>query len=141
MKRILIATATFFALTITTYGQKRFQNMVGTWEIAGEQNSGGTLEIVDSSTIILRYQGEEKKLTGCKMDFSKTPFWFDFSAQDTASVMNVKSIVEFVNDDMLKWQLFVDEDRADHFSSTKGELLYLRRAKPKTKVATAAVSH
>jgi hypothetical protein len=135
MKRIIIVIATMFALNVTSHAQKRFQNMVGTWQIAGEQNSGGTLEIIDSSTIILKYMGEEKKLIGCKLDFSKSPFWFDFSAQDSASVMNVKSIVEFVNDDMLKWQLFVDEDRADHFSSTKGELLYLRRAKPKTKVA------
>jgi hypothetical protein len=135
MKRILIVFTTIFALVFSVNAQKKFQNMIGTWEIAGEQNSGGTLEIIDSSTIILKYMGEEKKLKGCKLDFSKNPFWFDFSAEDTASVMNVKSIVEFVNDDMLKWQLFVDEGRSDHFTSTKGELLYLRRAKPKTKLA------
>jgi len=44
----------------------------------------------------------------------------------------VKSILEILNDNMIKWQLFVDEERSPHFSSTKGEMFYLRKVKPVT---------
>jgi hypothetical protein len=49
---------------------------------------------------------------------------------DSASVVTVKSLIEIMNDNMIKWQLFVDEERTPYFSSSKGELYYLRKAKP-----------
>jgi hypothetical protein len=110
---------------------KKFQNMVGSWEIVSEQDSGGGLEIIDSATILIRFMGEEKRLLEYKIDFSKSPYWFDFSAKDSTSISSFKSLLEFVNDDMLKWQVFVDEERQDHFSSSKGELFYLKRANQK----------
>lgn len=110
---------------------KKFQSMVGSWEIIGEQDFGGGLEIIDSATILIRYMGEEKKILEYKIDFSKSPYWFDFSAKDSTSVSSFKSLLEFVNDDMLKWQIFVDEERANHFTSTTGESFYLKRTNPK----------
>lgn len=136
MKKVLLLAVFGISFNLISHSQaKKFQNMVGAWEIVGEQNSGGGLEIIDSSTILLKYMGEEKKLLGYKIDFSKSPFWFDFTTKDTASVVNIKSIIEFVNDDMLRWQIFVDEERPDHFSSTKGELFYLKRAKSTSSAA------
>jgi hypothetical protein len=73
--------------------------------------------------------GEKKRLIDYKIDFQRSPIWFDFSTSDSSSVVLVKSLLEIMNDNMIKWQLFVDEDRTDHFSSTKGELFYLRKAK------------
>lgn len=112
--------------------------MVGSWEIIGEQDSGGGLEVIDSTTILIRFMGEEKKLIQYKIDFSKSPYWFDFTAKDTTSVSNFKSLLEFVGDDMLKWQVFVDEERADHFTSRSGELFYLKRTNPKPASVIAA---
>jgi len=74
--------------------------------------------------------GEKKKIIDYKIDFQKSPIWFDFSTGDSSTVVLVKSLLEIMNDNMIKWQLFVDEDRTDHFSSTKGELYYLRKVKP-----------
>ncbi|MBC7946635.1 MAG: hypothetical protein H7Y42_02065 [Chitinophagaceae bacterium] len=129
-----ISTASFSQTQASvTQGQsKKFQNMVGYWEIVGEQDAGGSLEIIDSSTIILRFMGEEKKLVQYKLDFSKSPSWFDFSAQDSGSVITIKSLLEFVNEDMLKWQVFFNEERTAHFTSSKGEMLYLKRSRNKS---------
>ena len=74
--------------------------------------------------------GERKKIIEYKIDFQRSPIWFDFSTGDSSSTVMVKSLLEVMNDSMIKWQLFVDEDRTEHFSSTKGELYYLRKAKP-----------
>ena len=114
---------------------KKFQNMIGSWEIVGEQDSGGGLEVIDSATILIRFMGEEKKILQYKIDFSKSPYWFDFSAKDTASVSNFKSLLEFVSDDTLKWQIFADGERPDHFTSRMGELFYLKRIRPKSNIS------
>lgn len=119
------------ALAGSVYAQpvpiKNIKDITGRWEVAGEQDAGCALEIVDSNTIMLTFMGEKKKMLEYKIDFSHSPYWFDFTVSDTSSVISVKSLLEVVNDSMIKWQLFVDEDRTDHFSSSKGELFYLRR--------------
>ena len=110
--------------------QKQLKDLIGRWEIVGEQSDSASLDIIDSSTIILSYMGERKKIIEYKIDFQRSPIWFDFSTGDSSSTLMVKSLLEVMNDSMIKWQLFVDEDRTEHFSSTKGELYYLRKAKP-----------
>ena len=128
---------TLFAGTQAFNQQKQLKDLIGRWEIVGEQSDSASLEIIDSSTIILNYMGERKKIIEYKIDFQRSPIWFDFSAGDSSSTVFVKSLLEIMNDSMIKWQLFVDEDRTDHFSSTRGELYYLRKAKPV--VSTAVV--
>ena len=120
--------------------QKQLKDLIGRWEIVGEQSDSASLEIIDSSTIILNYMGERKKITEYKIDFQRSPIWFDFSTGDSSSTVLVKSLLEVMNDSMIKWQLFVDEDRTEHFSSTKGELYYLRKAKPAAAI-TAMVNN
>ena len=119
--------------------QKQFKDLVGRWEIVGEKDDSASLEVIDSSTIILSYMGEKKRIIDYKIDFQRSPIWFDFSTSDSSSVIVVKSLLEIMNDNMIKWQLFVDEDRTEHFSSTRGELYYLRKTKPA--VITAMVNN
>jgi len=128
-----------FAGTEAFNQQKQLKDLIGRWEIVGEQSDSASLEIIDSSTIILNYMGERKKIIEYKIDFQRSPIWFDFSTGDSSSTVVVKSLLEVMNDSMIKWQLFVDEDRTEHFSSTKGELYYLRKAKPA--VITAMVNN
>ena len=130
MKKFFLVLVILFAGTHAFNQQKQFKDLVGRWEIVGEQNDSASLEVIDSSTIILSFMGEKKKIIDYKMDFQRSPIWFDFSTGDSSSVVLVKSLLEIMNDNMIKWQLFVDEDRTDHFSSTRGELYYLRKAKP-----------
>jgi len=132
MKRMIIITGMLVFLVTTGFGQqKTLKDIIGRWEIVGEQDDSASLEVIDSSTIILNYMGERKRIIDYKIDFQRSPIWFDFStSDDSSSTVLVKSLLEIMNDNMIKWQLFVDEDRTDHFSSTKGELFYLRKAKP-----------
>ena len=139
MKKIFFVLMTLFAGTQAFNQQKQLKDLIGRWEIVGEQSDSACLEVIDSSTIILNYMGEKKRIVDYKIDFQKSPIWFDFSTGDSSSTVVVKSLLEIMNDSMIKWQLFVDEDRTDHFSSTKGELYYLRKAKPA--VITALVNN
>jgi len=139
MKKIFFLLMILFTGTQAFNQQKQLKDLIGRWEIIGEQNDSASLEIIDSSTIILNYMGERKKIIEYKIDFQRSPIWFDFSTSDSSSTVVVKSLMEVMNDSMIKWQLFVDEDRTDHFSSNKGELYYLRKAKPA--VITALVNN
>ncbi|HEY5966705.1 MAG TPA: hypothetical protein VIU35_01950 [Chitinophagaceae bacterium] len=139
MKKIFLVLMILFAGTQAFNQQKQLKDLIGRWEIVGEQSDSACLEVIDSSTIILNYMGEKKKIVDYKIDFQKSPIWFDFSTGDSSSTVVVKSLLEIMNDSMIKWQLFVDEDRTDHFSSTKGELYYLRKAKPS--IGTAIVAN
>jgi len=139
MKKIFFVLMILFIGTEAFNQQKQLKDLIGRWEIVGEQSDSASLEIIDSSTIILNYMGERKKIIEYKIDFQRSPIWFDFSTGDSSSTVVVKSLLEVMNDSMIKWQLFVDEDRTEHFSSTKGELYYLRKAKPA--VITAMVNN
>ena len=139
MKKIFFVLMILFTGTEAFNQQKQLKDLIGRWEIVGEQSDSASLEIIDSSTIILNYMGERKKIIEYKIDFQRSPIWFDFSTGDSSSTVVVKSLLEIMNDSMIKWQLFVDEDRTDHFSSTKGELYYLRKAKPS--IGTAIVAN
>jgi len=131
MKKILGPLGLLVLFTFQGFSQKKqFRDIIGSWKVTGEQASGASLEITDSTEMVFTYQGEKKKILDYNIDFSKSPAWFDFSINDTASVVKVKSIMEVINDSMIKWQLFIDEDRPDHFSSGKGELFYLIKEKP-----------
>jgi hypothetical protein len=129
MKKILLVPIILFSAISAFNQQKNLKHLIGRWEIIDEQNSGACLEVIDSLTIILSYNGEKKKIIDYKMDFTKTPIWFDFATNDTSSLVAVKSLLEIVNENTLKWQLFVDEERTTYFSSSRGEMLYLRKAK------------
>jgi len=140
MKRMIVIAGILVFLWITGFGQqKKFKDLIGRWEIVGEQNDSASLEVIDSATIILNYMGEKKKIIDYKIDFQRSPIWFDFSTGDSSLAIVVKSLLEIMNDSLIKWQLFVDEDRTDHFSSTKGELYYLRKTKPA--IITAMVNN
>lgn len=122
--------------------QKNLKDLVGHWEIVGDTNNTASLDVVDSNTIILTYNGEKKKVLDYKIDFTRSPIWFDFSTpDDSASVMTIKSLIEIMNNNMIKWQLFLDEERTPYFSSSKGELFYLRKTKNITVVTTAVASN
>src|SRR6478752_9716766 len=140
MKKIFLVLMILFTGTQAFNQQKQLKDLIGRWEIISDQNDSASLEIIDSSTIILNYMGERKKIIEYKIDFQRSPIWFDFSTSDSSSVILVKSLLEIMNDNMIKWQLFLDEDRTDHFSSTKGELYYLRKAKP-VAITTAIVNN
>lgn len=141
MKRIILITGLFTVFVLTGFSQqKKLKDLIGRWELVGEQNMQASLDVIDSSTIVLVYMGETRKIVDYKFDFAKSPIWFDFSTEDSTSIVSVKSLLEIVNDNMIKWQLFVDESRPDYFSSAKGDLFYLRKVKPNSNTGVVAIN-
>ena len=102
-----------------------FKNLVGYWK----SGDGGAIEVIDSSKIFIVYGDEKKKIASYQADFSKNPCWFDFDIKDSTQNLSLKSLLLFVNDDLLQWQVFDDGVRPSNFNSEKGDIVYLRRNK------------
>jgi hypothetical protein len=110
-------------LSLSSAAQKySLKNLVGRWESA----DGAGIEVIDSSKIFLLYKGDKKQVISFESNFSKTPCWFDFTVTDSADNISMKSLLLFVNDDLVQWQIF-DSDRPANFSADKGNMVYLRR--------------
>jgi hypothetical protein len=129
MKKCLIIIISFIFFSQAVSGQvKRFEDLIGKWDIAGE-DVGGSLEIIDSANIYLTYMDQRKKVITYSLDLTKSPVWFDFTVPDTSGILEVKSLVQVFGDNALKWQIFVDEDRSNYFTASRGELLYLKKTR------------
>jgi len=136
MKKIIMLVSLLATLNVTGISQKtKFQDISGAWEVVGDQSA--SLNIIDSSSIEFTFLGEKKTITGYSIDLSKSPCWLDFSATDSASAFKVKSIVQRVGEDVLKWQLFIDEERSPYFTSGRGEVFYLKKVKPSAGVVAS----
>jgi hypothetical protein len=125
MKKVIVALAFFLSIGIVTNAQKKysFENLKGSWR----NSSGAGLDIVDSNTIYIVYGTQKKLVTRSKADFSKSPVWLDLAVKDSIHVTTLKSLLLFVNEDLLQWQVFDSETRPAYFSTDKGDMLFLKR--------------
>lgn len=125
MKTVIVALVFFLAVTEAVQAQKKysFENLKGSWR----NKSGAGLDIVDSNTIYIVY-GEQKKLVSkSRADFSKSPVWFDLAVKDSNNVKTLKSLLLFVSEDLLQWQVFDSDTRPAYFSTERGDMLFLKR--------------
>ena len=130
MKKVLVLFSCSLLLSLATVGQTRsFLHLVGMWEAIGSEDRSGGLEIVDSAKIFLVYGDERRAVVSYKADFSKTPGWFDFTIKDSTGSITLKSLIQFINDDLLQWQVFEEDVRPAHFTQGGGQMVYLRRKK------------
>lgn len=130
MKTLFILLLTILCSAPAWPQNRNFKSLVGTWEAVDAENQSGGLEFIDSLHVYLIYGKERKPATACTFDFSKSPNWFDFSLVDSTGKMTLKSLLLFVNDDLIQWEVFDSEARPAHFTGDGGQMVYLRRKKP-----------
>ena len=123
MKKSVFLLFVFTALFCGASAQNHsLKNLVGKWESA----DGAGFEVIDSSRIFLTYMGERKQISSYQADFSKTPCWFDFTIKEGSSTIELKSLLLFVNENLLQWQVF-EEERPLNFNTSVGNILNLKR--------------
>lgn len=120
----------------TAGAQKSFTDLVGKWEIVGEEMPGASLEIIDSSQIYLTYGGERRKISSATFNPRKSPAWFDFNISDSSGTLQVKTLVHVYGNGIMKWQLFIEEERPEYFTASKGEMMYLKKSAGSSTVAS-----
>ena len=126
---IVVMLLGLFSFNNVSAQSRDIQQLIGKWEAVDSENQKGGLEVVDSSTIYLVFGTEKKRIASYKADFTKSPVWFDFVIKDESNTLQLKSLILFVNDDLIQWQVSESDVRPANFSQTNGEMMYLRRKK------------
>ena len=128
MKRFFCVLLFYTLILSAALAQSRsIQHLIGKWEAVDSENSSGGMEVIDSNKINLVYGQEKKAISSFKIDFSKSPAPFDFTIKDSTETKNLKSLLQFVNDDLIQWQVFESDIRPAHFTQSGGQMVYLRR--------------
>ncbi|HZH37771.1 MAG TPA: hypothetical protein VEX65_10870 [Flavisolibacter sp.] len=125
MKKIMVALVLFLTVNEVVHAQKKynFENLKGSWR----NKSGAGLDIVDSATIYIVYGEQRKLVTNSRTDFSKSPVLFDLAVKDSSQVTKLKSLLVFVSEDLIQWQVFESETRPANYSMNRGDMLFLKR--------------
>jgi hypothetical protein len=125
MKKLMVALALFVSTIGVAQAQKKYsyENLKGSWR----NRNGAGLDIVDSNTIYIVHGAQKKRVTRSRADFSKTPVWLDLAVKDSAKVTTLKSLLLFVNEDLIQWQVFDSETRPAYFSTNRGDMIFLKR--------------
>ena len=126
---IVVMLLGLFSFNNLSAQTRDIRQLIGKWEAVDSENQKGGLEVVDSSTIYLVFGTEKKRIASYKADFTKSPVWFDFVIKDESNTLQLKSLILFVNDDVIQWQVSEGDVRPANFSQTNGEMMYLRRKK------------
>ena len=125
MKNVIVALALFLLTGVVADAQKAysFENLKGSWR----NRQGAGLDIVDSNTIYIVYGSNKRRVSNSRIDFSKSPVWFDLAVKDSSNVTKLKSLLLFVSEDLLQWQVFESETQPAYFSTSKGDMFFLKR--------------
>lgn len=105
-------------------------NLSGRWENIEKRDVSAGIEFISTDSVFLFFNDEKKLARQVKIDDSKNPYWFDFTIDDGSENLTVRSLLDFVNSDLIKWQVFTSDVRTAHFTQSAGEIMYLRRKKP-----------
>jgi hypothetical protein len=127
MKTFILLLITIFAYSSIAAQSASFNHLLGKWEGKDLENTTTGLEIVDSSKLYLVYGNEKKEVVSYSADFSKNPAWFDLTFKDSTEIITIRTLMSFINDNLVKWQLFASENRPEYFATDQGEIIYLRR--------------
>jgi uncharacterized protein (TIGR03067 family) len=127
MKSIILPALLFFC-SITGFTQTRsLKDIIGKWQIPGNY---GTMEFIDSTHIITTMQGKKVGSGTYVMDFSKNPIWLDVTIGQGGRSSTIKQIVEFTDDDTIRWQSSTTNERPKSFQQTAyGAAITLTRMK------------
>ena len=116
-----------FAFHVINAQNRSLKDVVGKWQMAG---NFGSLEFIDSSRVETTMNGRKVASGTYTIDFSKTPLWLDVTVKQGGKSMTLKQILEFVDDNTIRWQASSTMDRPKAFEQTPyGAPLVLTRAK------------
>lgn len=119
-----------FLCSVATAQNHGLHSLFGEWEAIDSKNQNGGLMVMDSSKLYLVYGDQKMEILSFKADFSRSPCWFDFTIKSDSTTIHLKSLMQFINKDMVQWQIFDEETRPQHFSTNKGEMIYMKRKQP-----------
>src|SRR5688500_3389876 len=115
MKKFLLVVITACASHTILAQTNSIINLAGRWEAIDKTKDQAGIEIIDSNEVYLVYGDQKRKVINYKADFSRSPAWFEFTLKDGLNTITLKSLIQLVNEDVLKWQIFDVDQQPVYF--------------------------
>jgi hypothetical protein len=131
MKKTVVFIALLFGMAQLTTGQTlSYKDLLGKWEGTDEKSQTGALEFLDSSRMAMSMMGSAPRSLMYSIDFAKNPAAMDLYRDASKKGMALKCLIQLIDANTLKWQVFPGGDRPDKFDEdSPGTLIVLKRKK------------
>lgn len=110
-KVIMLFSVLFAWSHLANAQQRTVSDLAGRWE--SEDGTTGSMEFIEGNKVVVSISGMQVPAASYSIDFSQDPIWFDVFVSPGKAV---KGLLKFIDDDTMKWQLFLDGDRPLDFS-------------------------
>ena len=122
---LFLVVVTFVFISESTSAQRSISDLAGRWE--SSDGTVGTLEFLDGGKVQASMSGLRIPPTPYTIDFGRTPIWFDVTI---APSKTVKGLLEFIDDDTVKYQVFLSGNFSYDFTTSDADpVIVLKRKK------------
>ena len=111
---IFLVAALFFSSSAFSQN-KVTKYLIGTWAGTDSTNKTGTLQFINSDSVIVEIPGWGTFNSSYKIEIEKKPMLFDIIVTTNDNVITLKGLLQFITLDKIKWQITFDEDRSKGF--------------------------
>lgn len=124
-------TLLFSILFLQATAQSKITDkLIGTWEGIDSAQERGSIIIKSDGIMHLVLSPTESIECKYQIDTTKSPMYFDIIVEEEGEVRTMKSLVLFVDNDIIKWEIFLDRERTPNFTSEASEdIILLHRKK------------
>jgi hypothetical protein len=120
MKRYLV---TFLLIlgSVSVFAQKSHtaKDLLGKWEGKDSRSEVGGLFFLKDNKAILIFHGKYSPAMNYTTDFTTNPVKIDLVVQNADGRMNIKGLLQFIDNNTIKFQIFPGSNRPNNF-----DLLY-----------------
>ena len=130
MKKNILAFL-LILITVSVFAQKHSQrDLIGKWEGRDARSDVGGLFFLKDSKVILSMGGSFSPAMSYTVDFKSNPIKIDLFMKNTNGIqMTMKGLLQFVDKNTLKFQVFPRGDRTPDFDPKSSQnLVLLKRA-------------
>jgi hypothetical protein len=120
MKKSIFALL-LVAFSISALAQHAKKDLIGKWEGTDRENEAGALIFKDNGKVDLKLGARLLHDLDYKADLTKTPAPFDIIIKtlDGKQQMTLKCLIQFTDNNTLKWQIFKGDNRPNNFDSSQ----------------------
>lgn len=130
MKKNILAFL-LILLSVSVFAQKHTQkDLIGKWEGKDVRSEVGGLTFLMNSKVILSVRGSNSPAMGYTADFTSNPIKIDLSLTGPSGAqMKMKGLLQFVDNNTLKFQVFPNGDRPANFDGLSSQnIVMLKRS-------------
>lgn len=120
MRRRILITLLIISFTTAAFAQYTKKDLVGTWHGTDSGNKIGELIFKDYGKVALNIDGHLMRDLDYKVDLTKTPapLYITIKTLDGKQQMTLKCLIQFIDNNTLKWQILGDNNDPGNSSIT-----------------------